>query len=220
MVGLGGGFILVPILRHLPGVFAGRCGRHVARSDRRQQRERCVHVPAATARAPENRTADRRSAACPAASLGAMAFAAHLGASLRHASRGPADRRGDRYGVECRAAHGRPARARHRVHEIKGMSYRGALGLGFVVGIFSSLFGLGGGIVLGPDVPLLLRAAGPRDQRDVALCDPAHLAARPDRPRHAARHRRPRRRAARRRRIARRPDRRAALASPADRRSY
>jgi uncharacterized membrane protein YfcA len=37
-----------------------------------------------------------------------------------------------------------------RVHEIKGMSYRGALGLGFVVGIFLSLFGLGGGIVLIP----------------------------------------------------------------------
>jgi uncharacterized membrane protein YfcA len=37
-----------------------------------------------------------------------------------------------------------------RVHEIKGMSYRGALGLGFVVGIFLSLFGLGGGIVLVP----------------------------------------------------------------------
>ncbi|HYL26217.1 MAG TPA: sulfite exporter TauE/SafE family protein [Candidatus Nitrosotalea sp.] len=38
----------------------------------------------------------------------------------------------------------------HRVHEIKGMSYRGALGLGFVVGIFLSLFGLGGGIVIIP----------------------------------------------------------------------
>jgi uncharacterized protein len=37
-----------------------------------------------------------------------------------------------------------------RIHEIKGMSYRAALGLGFVVGIFLSLFGLGGGIVLVP----------------------------------------------------------------------
>jgi uncharacterized protein len=37
-----------------------------------------------------------------------------------------------------------------RVHAIKGMSYRGALALGFVVGIFLSLFGLGGGIVLVP----------------------------------------------------------------------
>ncbi len=38
----------------------------------------------------------------------------------------------------------------HRVAKIKGMSYRAALGLGFVVGIFSSLFGLGGGILLVP----------------------------------------------------------------------
>lgn len=38
----------------------------------------------------------------------------------------------------------------HRIAAIKGMSYRGALGLGFVVGIFLSLFGLGGGIVLIP----------------------------------------------------------------------
>lgn len=37
-----------------------------------------------------------------------------------------------------------------RVTEIKGMSYRAALGLGFIVGIFSSLFGLGGGIILVP----------------------------------------------------------------------
>jgi uncharacterized membrane protein YfcA len=37
-----------------------------------------------------------------------------------------------------------------RVAEIKGMSYRAALALGFVVGVFSSLFGLGGGIVLVP----------------------------------------------------------------------
>jgi uncharacterized membrane protein YfcA len=38
----------------------------------------------------------------------------------------------------------------HRVAAIKGMSYRAALALGFVVGIFSSLFGLGGGIILVP----------------------------------------------------------------------
>jgi uncharacterized protein len=37
-----------------------------------------------------------------------------------------------------------------RVTSIKGMSYRAALALGFVVGLFSSLFGLGGGIVLVP----------------------------------------------------------------------
>jgi uncharacterized membrane protein YfcA len=37
-----------------------------------------------------------------------------------------------------------------RIHELKGMSYRGSLALGFVVGIFLSLFGLGGGIVMIP----------------------------------------------------------------------
>jgi uncharacterized membrane protein YfcA len=37
-----------------------------------------------------------------------------------------------------------------RVHRIKGMSYRAAFGVGLVVGLFSSLFGLGGGIVLVP----------------------------------------------------------------------
>ncbi len=37
-----------------------------------------------------------------------------------------------------------------RVSKIKGMSYRAAVALGFLVGIFSSLFGLGGGIVLVP----------------------------------------------------------------------
>ncbi|HEX3670260.1 MAG TPA: sulfite exporter TauE/SafE family protein [Candidatus Cybelea sp.] len=36
------------------------------------------------------------------------------------------------------------------IHDLKGMSYRGAIGLGFVVGIFLSLFGLGGGIVIIP----------------------------------------------------------------------
>ena len=39
------------------------------------------------------------------------------------------------------------------VHSIKGMSYRAAFGLGFAIGVFSSLFGIGGGVVL---VPTLL----------------------------------------------------------------
>lgn len=42
-------------------------------------------------------------------------------------------------------------RSEHRrVAAIKGMSYRAAIALGFIVGIFSSLFGLGGGIILVP----------------------------------------------------------------------
>jgi uncharacterized membrane protein YfcA len=43
---------------------------------------------------------------------------------------------------------GRPEH--RRVAGIKGMSYRAAIALGFIVGIFSSLFGLGGGIILVP----------------------------------------------------------------------
>jgi uncharacterized membrane protein YfcA len=43
---------------------------------------------------------------------------------------------------------GRPEPA--RLQRIKGMSYRGALAIGFVVGIFLSLFGLGGGTVMVP----------------------------------------------------------------------
>ncbi len=39
------------------------------------------------------------------------------------------------------------------VRGLKGMSYRAALLLGFVIGVFSSLFGIGGGVVL---VPTLL----------------------------------------------------------------
>jgi uncharacterized membrane protein YfcA len=43
---------------------------------------------------------------------------------------------------------GRPEPA--RLQRIKGMSYRGALAIGFVVGIFLSLFGLGGGTIMVP----------------------------------------------------------------------
>lgn len=39
-----------------------------------------------------------------------------------------------------------------QVHELKGMSYRAALLLGFVVGLFSSLFGIGGGVILVPSL--------------------------------------------------------------------
>jgi uncharacterized protein len=49
------------------------------------------------------------------------------------------------------AKHKTAARLEHRtVAELKGMSYRAALGVGFAIGFFSSLFGLGGGIVLIP----------------------------------------------------------------------
>jgi len=41
----------------------------------------------------------------------------------------------------------------HRVNEVKAMSYRLALALGFVVGLASSIFGIGGGVIV---VPTLL----------------------------------------------------------------
>jgi len=46
---------------------------------------------------------------------------------------------------------GRPEH--EEIAQLKGMSYRAALALGFAIGIFSSLFGIGGGVVL---VPTLL----------------------------------------------------------------
>jgi len=46
---------------------------------------------------------------------------------------------------------GRPEH--YHVARLKGLSYRAAFGIGLVIGLFSSLFGLGGGIVL---VPTLL----------------------------------------------------------------
>jgi uncharacterized membrane protein YfcA len=49
-----------------------------------------------------------------------------------------------------RRIRGRPDHG--NVHEIKGMSHRLALGLGFAIGVFSSLFGIGGGVVLVPSL--------------------------------------------------------------------
>ena len=100
-----------------------------------------------------------------------------------------------------------------RIHEIKGMSYRGALGLGFVVGIFLSLFGLGGGIILVPTFlyfsELPAHAISATSQFAILLTSPPGLIT------HILQHDvvGARRRAARRRRTARRPHRRAALAA-------
>jgi len=44
------------------------------------------------------------------------------------------------------------ARLEHEVGTKKAMSYRAALGIGFVVGLVSSLFGIGGGIVVIPSL--------------------------------------------------------------------
>jgi uncharacterized membrane protein YfcA len=74
---------------------------------------------------------------------------------------------------------GRPVHA--NVHEIKGMSYRAALGLGFVIGLFSSLFGLGGGVVLVPTLlyfsELPIHAVSATSQFGILLTSPVGLAA-------------------------------------------
>jgi len=68
----------------------------------------------------------------------------------------------------------------HRVASIKGMSYRGALALGFIVGIFSSLFGLGGGIVVVPALlyfsELPVHAISATSQFAILLTSPVGLA--------------------------------------------
>ncbi len=99
----------------------------------------------------------------------------------------------------------------HRVASIKGMSYRGALALGFIVGIFSSLFGLGGGIVVVPALlyfsELPVHAISATSQFAILLTSPVGLAVHAS----AARRRGSGHSAASRRRSAGRPDRRAHL---------
>lgn len=148
MVGLGGGFILVPILR----LFLGFPPAYAAGTS-------LVLIVANSAGGAFTFLLQRRVhlkigwliaiGALPGGILGAIAsvhisprlFDAILATLLVAVAVDMA------WNAERRMA-GRPEH--HRVREIKGMSYRGALGLGFAVGIFSSLFGLGGGILLVP----------------------------------------------------------------------
>jgi uncharacterized membrane protein YfcA len=73
---------------------------------------------------------------------------------------------------------GRPEH--QHVHEIKGMSYRAALFLGFLIGIFSSLFGLGGGVILVPTLlyfsELPIHAVSATSQFGILLTSPVGLA--------------------------------------------
>ncbi len=76
-----------------------------------------------------------------------------------------------------RRMRGRP---RHeRVHEIKGMSYRAALLLGFAIGVLSSLFGIGGGVVLVPTLlyfsELPIHAVSATSQFGLLLTSPVGL---------------------------------------------
>lgn len=148
MVGLGGGFILVPILR----LFMGFSPAYAAGTS-------LILIVANSASGAFTYLLQRRvhlkigwliaAGGLPGGVLGAI-LSVHISPKLYDAILAvllvavAADMA---WNAERRMA-GRVER--DRVTKIKGMSYRAALGLGFIVGIFSSLFGLGGGILLVP----------------------------------------------------------------------
>jgi hypothetical protein len=148
MVGLGGGFVLVPILR----LFLGFAPADAAGTS-------LVLIVANSASGAFTYLLQRRvhlkigwliaAGGLPGGVLGAIA-SVHISPKLFDAILAMllvAVAVDMAWNAERRMA----GRVEHdRVAKIKGMSYRAALGLGFVVGIFSSLFGLGGGILLVP----------------------------------------------------------------------
>jgi uncharacterized protein len=148
MVGLGGGFILVPILR----IFLGFSPAFAAGTS-------LVLIVANSASGAFTYLLQRRvhlkigwliaAGGLPGGVLGAIA-SFHISARLFDTILAlllVAVAVDMAWNAERRMA-GRVEQ--ERVAKIKGMSYRAALGLGFIVGIFSSLFGLGGGIILVP----------------------------------------------------------------------
>lgn len=148
MVGLGGGFILVPILR----LFLGFAPADAAGTS-------LVLIVANSASGAFTYLLHRRVhlkigllvalGGLPTSILGAI-LALHIPANVYDAILAAiliAVAIDMFWNAERRMA-GRPEH--QHVHRIKGMSYRGAFGLGLVIGLFSSLFGLGGGIVLVP----------------------------------------------------------------------
>ncbi|MGB8907453.1 MAG: sulfite exporter TauE/SafE family protein [Candidatus Cybelea sp.] len=148
MVGLGGGFILVPILRIFlgfsPAIAAGTSlvliVANSASGTFTYLLQRRVHLKIGWLIA---------AGGLPGGVLGAIA-SFHISARLFDTILAlllVAVAVDMAWNAERRMA-GRAEQ--ERVTEIKGMSYRAALGLGFIVGIFSSLFGLGGGIILVP----------------------------------------------------------------------
>lgn len=148
MVGLGGGFILVPILR----LFLGFAPAYAAGTS-------LVLIVANSASGAFTYLLQKRvhlkiglliaAGGLPGSALGAM-ISLHIPAKLFDtilAALLVAVAVDMAWNAERRMA----GRVEHeRVASIKGMSYRAAVGLGFVIGLFSSLFGLGGGIVLVP----------------------------------------------------------------------
>ena len=78
-----------------------------------------------------------------------------------------------------RRMQGRPEH--EHVHTLKGMSYRAALALGFTIGTFSSLFGIGGGVILVPTLlyfsELPIHAVSATSQFGILLTSPIGLIA-------------------------------------------
>ncbi|HZZ00046.1 MAG TPA: sulfite exporter TauE/SafE family protein [Candidatus Baltobacteraceae bacterium] len=148
MVGLGGGFILVPILR----LFLGFAPADAAGTS-------LVLIVANSASGAFTYLLHRRVhlkigllvalGGLPTSILGAI-LALHIPAKLYDAILAVilVVVAVDMFWNAERRMKGRSEQ--EHVHRIKGMSYRAAFGLGLVVGLFSSLFGLGGGIVLVP----------------------------------------------------------------------
>lgn len=148
MVGLGGGFILVPILRLVlkfaPADAAGTSlvliVANSASGAFTYLLHRRVHLKVGLLVA---------LGGIPTSILGAI-LALHIPANVYDAILAAiliAVAIDMFWNAERRMA-GRPEH--QHVARIKGMSYRAAFGLGLVIGLFSSLFGLGGGIVLVP----------------------------------------------------------------------
>jgi uncharacterized protein len=149
MVGLGGGFILVPILRLFLGFApADAAGTSLALIVANSASgaftyllQRRVHLRLGLLMA---------AGGLPGGILGAI-LSTHISPRLYDMILAVL-----LIGVAVDMAWNAERRMAGRVEHhigIKAMSHRAALGIGFVVGIFSSLFGLGGGIVI---VPTLL----------------------------------------------------------------
>lgn len=177
MVGLGGGFILVPVLRLVfglaPAEAAGTSlvlivanGLSGAAAYLVQRR---VHLRVGLLLA---------AGGLPGGILGAI-LSLHIGARLFDwllALLLVAVAIDMAWNAE-RRMRGRPQHA--HVHEIKGMSYRAALVLGFLIGTFSSLFGIGGGVVLVPSLlyfsELPIHAVSATSQFGILLTSPIGL---------------------------------------------
>ena len=148
MVGLGGGFILVPLLR----LFLGYAPAEAAGTS-------LVLIVANSASGAFTYLLHKRVhlkigllvalGGLPTSILGAI-LAVHMSAVVYDAILAAILLAVaiDMFWNAERRLEGRPEHV--HVHRIKGMSYRAALGVGLIIGLFSSLFGLGGGIVLVP----------------------------------------------------------------------